>query len=65
MISRTVLLFLSLAICLPVSAEVVTEELTYRQIADALECSEGTVKSRLHRGRQLLKQKLVPYWNGG
>ena len=41
------------------------EELTYRQIADALECSEGTVKSRLHRGRQLLKQKLVPYWNGG
>lgn len=41
------------------------EELTYRQIADALECSEGTVKSRLHRGRQLLKQQLVPYWNGG
>ena len=31
MISRTVLLFLGLAICLPVSAEVVTEELTYRQ----------------------------------
>ncbi len=41
------------------------EELSYRQIADALGCSQGTVKSRLHRGRQLLKQKLVPYWNGG
>lgn len=41
------------------------EELSYRQIADALGCSEGTVKSRLFRGRQLLKQKLVPYWNGG
>ncbi len=41
------------------------EELSYRQIADALGCSEGTVKSRLHRGRQLLKQKLAPYWNGG
>ena len=41
------------------------EELSYRQIADALGCSEGTVKSRLFRGRQLLKEKLVPYWNGG
>ena len=41
------------------------EELSYRQIAEALGCSEGTVKSRLHRGRQLLKRKLAPYWNGG
>lgn len=41
------------------------EGLSYRQIADTLRCSEGTVKSRLHRGRLLLKQLLVPYWNGG
>ena len=41
------------------------EGLPYQEIAAALDCSEGTVKSRLHRGRQLLKQKLAPYWNGG
>ncbi len=41
------------------------ESLSYLEIAAALGCSEGTVKSRLHRGRQLLKQKLAPYWNGG
>ena len=34
------------------------------EIAEALKCSEGTVKSRLFRGRQLLKEKLTPYWNG-
>lgn len=41
------------------------EGLSYSDIADALRCSEGTVKSRLHRARQLLKEKLTPYWNGG
>ena len=41
------------------------EGLSYQDIATALGCSEGTVKSRLHRSRQLLKQKLAPYWNGG
>ncbi len=41
------------------------EGLSYQEIAGVLGCSEGTVKSRLHRGRQLLKQKLTPYWNGG
>jgi RNA polymerase sigma-70 factor (ECF subfamily) len=41
------------------------EGLSYHQIADALGVSEGTVKSRLHRGRQLLKERLAPYWNGG
>ena len=41
------------------------EGLSYHEIADVLGCNEGTVKSRLHRGRQLLKQKLAPYWNGG
>ena len=41
------------------------EGLSYQQIAIALGCSEGTVKSRLHRGRRLLKERLAPYWNGG
>lgn len=38
---------------------------SYVEIAAVIGCSEGTVKSRLHRGRQLLKQQLAPYWNGG
>ncbi len=38
---------------------------SYLEIADVLGLSEGTVKSRLHRGRHLLKQKLADYWNGG
>lgn len=37
----------------------------YSEIARELGCREGTVKSRIHRGRQSLKQKLEPYWNGG
>ena len=41
------------------------EGLSYREIAEALDCNEGTVKSRLHRGRNLLKEKLAPYWDGG
>jgi RNA polymerase sigma-70 factor, ECF subfamily len=40
------------------------EGLSYLEIAASLELSEGTVKSRLHRGRQLLKERLAPYWNG-
>ncbi|HEX2252493.1 MAG TPA: sigma-70 family RNA polymerase sigma factor [Thermoanaerobaculia bacterium] len=36
---------------------------TLAAIAAHLEVQEGTVKSRLHRGRQRLKQKLAPYWN--
>jgi RNA polymerase sigma-70 factor, ECF subfamily len=41
------------------------EGLSYQEIAATMGCSEGTVKSRLFRGRQLLKEKLAPYWNGG
>ncbi len=37
---------------------------SYLEIADVLGLSEGTVKSRLHRGRHLLKEKLADYWNG-
>lgn len=36
---------------------------SYLEIAEVLGVSEGTVKSRLHRGRHLLKEKLTPYWN--
>ncbi len=37
---------------------------SYREIADALGCREGTVKSRIHRGRLLLRRALAPYWKG-
>jgi RNA polymerase sigma-70 factor, ECF subfamily len=40
----------------------------YADIARELSCREGTVKSRIHRGRQHLRQRLEPYWknwNGG
>lgn len=35
-----------------------TEELSYREIAEVLGCSEGTVASRLNRGHKLLARKL-------
>ena len=34
------------------------QELTYAEAADALGCSIGTVRSRLHRGRALLAEKM-------
>lgn len=36
------------------------ENLSYKEIAEAMECSVGTVMSRLHYGRQKLKQMLSP-----
>jgi RNA polymerase sigma-70 factor (ECF subfamily) len=38
---------------------------SYNDIARALRCGEGTVKSRIHRGREKLRLLLEPYWNGG
>ena len=37
------------------------EELSYEQIAEITETSLGTVKSRLVRGREALKKRLVRY----
>ncbi len=40
------------------------EGLSYREIATALRCREGTVKSRINRGREHLRVLLTPYWKG-
>ncbi len=37
------------------------EGLSYKEIADAMECPIGTVMSRLYRGRRLLKKALRDY----
>jgi len=39
------------------------EDMTYKEIADALSIPTGTVMSRLHRGRRLLRAELVEYAN--
>jgi RNA polymerase sigma-70 factor (ECF subfamily) len=36
----------------------------YREIGEALGCQEGTVKSRIPRGRRLLREELQPDWEG-
>ncbi len=38
---------------------------SYADVARELGCREGTVKSRIFRGRQQLRQTLQPYWQGG
>lgn len=37
----------------------------YADVARELGCREGTVKSRIHRARGLLRRRLEPYWHGG
>jgi len=37
------------------------EGLSYEEIADFVKCPIGTVRSRLHRGRKMLQQKLTFY----
>lgn len=38
---------------------------SYQDIASMVGCREGTVKSRINRGRSQLKEILQPYLNGG
>ncbi len=37
------------------------EGMTYEEVSQALQCPIGTVRSRLHRGRMILKEKLKDY----
>lgn len=37
------------------------EGLSYEEIANTIDCPIGTVRSRLHRGRKLLRKKLFEY----
>ncbi|HEO72210.1 MAG TPA: sigma-70 family RNA polymerase sigma factor, partial [Candidatus Hydrogenedentes bacterium] len=37
------------------------EDRSYKEIADVMDCPLGTVMSRLHRGRKLLREALVDY----
>ena len=40
------------------------EDWSYAEIARALDCKAGTVKSRIHRGREMLRTLVAPHWNG-
>lgn len=37
------------------------EDLSYKELARIFQCSEGTIKSRLFRAREKLKEELMPY----
>lgn len=39
------------------------EGLSYQEIAESLECPIGTVRSRIHRGRNLLQRRLWSLYN--
>lgn len=40
------------------------EELSYQEIAEVMECSLGTVMSRIHYGRKRLRELLKEEWKG-
>jgi RNA polymerase sigma-70 factor (ECF subfamily) len=37
------------------------DELSHAEIAEVMDCSVGTVRSRLHYAKQLLQAELQPY----
>ena len=37
---------------------------SYQEIASTVGCSEGTVKSRIARGREQLRKRLLPFYDG-
>jgi RNA polymerase sigma-70 factor (ECF subfamily) len=37
------------------------EDMSYKEIAEAMNCPLGTVMSRLYRGRKLLRERLYDY----
>jgi RNA polymerase sigma-70 factor (ECF subfamily) len=37
------------------------EGMSYEEISETMKCSLGTVRSRLHRGRKLLRSKLAGF----
>ncbi|MEQ8766766.1 MAG: sigma-70 family RNA polymerase sigma factor [Planctomycetota bacterium] len=39
------------------------QALGYAEIAEIMQCSEGTVKSRLYRAKEALRERLAPYLN--
>ena len=39
------------------------EGLTYEEIAKVVSCPVGTVRSRIHRGRLMLRRALVHYYD--
>jgi RNA polymerase sigma-70 factor (ECF subfamily) len=41
------------------------DELSYEEIAKVLDCSLSATKSLIHRGREMLKEKLKPYLQTG
>ena len=38
------------------------EGMRYDEVAEVMDCPVGTVRSRLHRGRRLLRQQLLDLW---
>jgi RNA polymerase sigma-70 factor (ECF subfamily) len=41
------------------------EELSYKELADVFEVEIGTIKSRLARSRDRLREELLPYFRDG
>ena len=41
------------------------EHLSYEEISKIMDCPVGTVRSRIHRGRQILKKNLASYFESG